>query len=718
MAPAISSPLRNTKLPPNFRLPTKLSHVFSNPPAATATAAVATTEEDVDSANQKSKKSQKAQAMARLINAQPWSSQLEARLSFQTPISQTTFFQTLRRIKTPLKALRFFNWTRDSGFIHNHHSYFMMLEILGKARNLNTARNFLLSIPKKSDFTVPLTDKFFNTLIRSYGDAGLFQESIKVFKAMKSMGISPSVVTFNSLFTILFRRGKVGMVYEVFDEMLRTFGVKPDLYTFSILIRGFCKNSMVDEAFRMFKEMESFDCRPDVVTYSTIVDGLCQAGKANIARNVVAAMRNKGDALRPNVVTYTTLIRGYCERREIDEAIDVFSEMIGDGIKPNGITINTIIKGLCETRRLDTMKEILNECEGGFVPDACTFNTVMNAHCDNGNLDEALKGFKKMKELSVKRDSATYSVLIRALCKNGRFDEAEQLLDELFEEEILLRDGDRTPLVAAYNPIFEYLCANRKTKKAERVFRQLMKRGTQDPNAFETLISGHCREGTFERGYNLLVLMLRRYFTPHVTIYESLIAGLLQMHEAGLAFDALLKMVKSSYRPRTSLFHRVLMSLIEKGSPRESMGLMMLLLEKEIRPNMNLSTDTVRLLFRSGLRDKAFQLVTSLYKQGYIVNMSELIPILCREGKSSEACGLVMISLANRQEIDTGIYDMVLSSLCKSHKLEEAFKLYYELLERGIRQPLTCLEQLRNALEAQGKAKEAEFVRNRILNFS
>ncbi|KAL0321733.1 UNVERIFIED_CONTAM: Pentatricopeptide repeat-containing protein, chloroplastic [Sesamum calycinum] len=694
--------------------PSNLKYLFSEQPTNAVASSTITGE---DAPVRKEKPTRKARTMARLINTKPWSARVESCLSNLGPFSETTFFQTLRLIKAPSEALRFFNWAQDLGFNHSHHSYFKMLEILGRARNLNTARNFLFSIPRKSNYTVPLTDKFFNSLIRSYGDAGLLQESMKVFKVMKSMVISPSAVTFNSLFLILLKRGRVAMVFELYDEMLRTYGVKPDLYTFNILIRGFCMNSMVDEAFRMFKEMEKFECEPDLITYNTIVDGLCRAGKVKVARNVVNGMRKKCESLRPNVVSYTTLIRGFCAKQEIDGAMDVFREMVSSGIKPNEITCNTIIQGLCASQKFDMIKEILGECQvgnRGFVPDTCTFNTVMNAHCNQENLDEALKVFEKMKEMNVKQDSATYSMLIRTLCRKKKFDKAEELLDELFEQEILLRNDNTTPLAAAYNPIFEYLCTSGKTKKAERVFRQLMKRGLQDPHAFETLILGHCKEGTFVAGHKLLVLMLRRGFVLDVEIYESLIEGLLQNREPDLAHDTLEKMMRSSHLPRTSTFHRVLMELIENGSTNESANLMMLMLDKKIRPNMNLSTDAVRLLFRGSMQNRAFQLVRSLYENGYILNMEDLIFFLCQDRKLSEACQLLLFCLKNDQNVDTSLYTTVLTSLCKAHKISEAFHLYYELLEKGIHQPLSCIEGLRNALEAEGKVKEAEFVAKRM----
>lgn len=170
------------------------------------------------------------------------------------------------------------------------------------------------------------------------------------------------------------------MAKEVYDEMLGTYGVSPDTCTYNVLIRGFCKNSMVDEGFRFFREMESFNCDADVVTYNTLVDGLCRAGKVRIARNLVNGMGKKCEGLNPNVVTYTTLIRGYCMKQEVEEALVVLEEMTSRGLKPNMITYNTLVKGLCEAHKLDKMKDVLERMKsnGGFSPDTFTFNTIIH----------------------------------------------------------------------------------------------------------------------------------------------------------------------------------------------------------------------------------------------------------------------------------------------------------------------------------------------------
>ncbi|MBA0796415.1 hypothetical protein Gohar_007185 [Gossypium harknessii] len=657
--------------------------------------------------------------MARVINSTPWSSELESSISSLSPsLSKTTVLQTLRLIKNPSKALQFFNWVQQMGFPHDAQSFFLMIEILGKERNLNAARNLMLSIEKRSNGSVKLEDKFFNCLIRSYGKAGLFQESIKVFETMKSIGVSPSVVSFNNLLSILLKRGRTNMAKSVFNEMLSTYGVTPDVYTFNILIKGFCMNSMVDEGFRFFKEMERFKCDPDVVTYNTIVDGLCRVGKVGIAHNVVKGMSKKSLDLNPNVVTYTTLLRGYCMKQDIDEALAVFQEMICRGLKPNKITYNTLIKGLSEVHKYDKIKEILEGMgeDGRFTPDTCTFNTLINAHCNAGNMDEALNVLKRMSEMKVQSDSATYSVIIRSLCQIADFEKAEEFFDELAKKEILLSHVGCTPLVAAYNPMFEYLCANGKTKKAERVFRQLLKRGRQDPPAYKTLILGHCKEGTFEAGYELLVLMLRRDFEPGFEIYDSLITGLLLKGEPLLARLTLEKMLKSSHLPQTSSVHSILAELLKKSCAQEAASLVTLMLDHRIRLNINLSTQTVKLLLARRMQDKAFQVLVLLYDDGYMVEMEDLVRFLCQSGMLLEVCKMIQFSLEKHQTVDIEICCTVIEGLCNNRRLSEAFGLYYELVERGKHLELRCLHNLKMALQAGGRLNEAEFVSKRMPN--
>ncbi|CAH9082323.1 unnamed protein product [Cuscuta epithymum] len=697
-----------------------LSDLFSNPSASS----VATTSVDSkggDAAKPKLSSRKQARAMAELIKFQQWTHQTESSLTAISgpSLSADTIAQTISLIKGSRKALQFFAWAEKNGVANTPRCYFVMLELLGKERDLNAARNFLFSIPKRSNGAVELEARFFNSLIKNYALAGLFEKSVALFETMKLTGISPSVVTFNTLFSILMKRGRTGMVHQLYDEMHKTFGVNPDLHTFNILIKGCCMNSMVNEGFRFFKEMEKHNCEPDVITYNTLVDGLCRAGKVKIAQNVVKGMVKKGSNLTPNVVTYTTLLKGYCMTNSIKDALDIFKEMVDLGIEPNNSTYNILIQGLIEAQEYDKVKELFRVAKKenkGFVPDTCTFNTLINKHCEEGNLKAALESYDKMSLLKVHPDSATFSILIRCLCLKGDFETAEKFFDDLFESEIVLSNAGCTPVVAAFNSMFRYLCNNGKTKKADKVFRQLMRRGIQDPSTFKTLIMGHCSEGAFKDGHELLVWMLRRNFLPDHETYESLIDGLLRVGKPKLAYDTLEKMLKSSHLPTTSVFHNILMGLAKQDCALESADLVVLMLLKKIRPNITLSTETIKILFKSGLRERAFEILQGLHENGYLVNIEELILFLSQRKEFSGARELLLFSLKNGLSVGIDVCSNVLIALCKEDgRALEAFELYYELVERKIEVPLECLEDLKHRLEVEGRSKEAEFVANRMM---
>ncbi|KAJ6328357.1 hypothetical protein OIU77_010114 [Salix suchowensis] len=243
-----------------------------------------------------------------------------------------------------------------------------------------------------------------------------------------------------------------------------------------------------------------------------------------------------------------------------------------------------------------------------------------------------------------------------------------------------------------------------------------MKKGTQDPPSYKTLIMGHCKEGTFEAGYKLLHFMLRRDYVPDFETYVLLINGFLQKGEPILAYRTLERMLKSSYLPKTSVFHSVLSELLKNDFASESASLVVLMIDRKIRQDINLSTHTVRLLFGSELRIKAFQIVELLYDNGYVVDMEELIGFICQNGKLLDAQKMLSFCLEKGHNVDINVCNVVIEALCKMKRPLEAFGLYYKLVEKGNHQQLSCLEGLRTALEAGGRSEEAKFVSKRMPN--
>ena len=63
---------------------------------------------------------------------------------------------------------------------------------------------------------------------------------------------------------------------------------------------------------------------------------------------------------------------------------------------------------------------------------------------------------------------------------------------------------------SASNPMIWYLCQNGQTGKVEIFFRQLMKKGDLDPNAFNHLICYNSKEGNPDSAFDIIKIMGRR----------------------------------------------------------------------------------------------------------------------------------------------------------------------------------------------------------------
>ena len=76
-----------------------------------------------------------------------------------------------------------------------------------------------------------------------------------MLEKMMDMGLSPNVVSFNTLISGYCNKGLFGLALKVKSLMVEN-GVQPNVVTFNTLINGFCKERKRHEANRVFNEMK------------------------------------------------------------------------------------------------------------------------------------------------------------------------------------------------------------------------------------------------------------------------------------------------------------------------------------------------------------------------------------------------------------------------------------------------------------------------------
>ncbi|KAL0300436.1 UNVERIFIED_CONTAM: hypothetical protein Scaly_3046900 [Sesamum calycinum] len=159
-------------------------------------------------------------------------------------------------------------------------------------------------------------------------EEGKVQEAEIILAQIYQYEMFPDVFTYTSLILGHCRNGNLDKAFVVFDQMVKK-GIDPNAVTYTTLINGLCDGGRVDEALCMIEGMIENGIEPTVYTYTVPITALLAIGRVDEAISLVASMRDKG--CQPNVQTYTALISGLAKCSQLEVAIGLYHKMLRDG---------------------------------------------------------------------------------------------------------------------------------------------------------------------------------------------------------------------------------------------------------------------------------------------------------------------------------------------------------------------------------------------------
>jgi pentatricopeptide repeat protein len=62
--------------------------------------------------------------------------------------------------------------------------------------------------------------------------------------------------------------------------------IKPDLITYSTMIKGYCREKNLEQALVTLDEMEKRGIKADEVLYNSLLDGCCKSRQIDLAMKV------------------------------------------------------------------------------------------------------------------------------------------------------------------------------------------------------------------------------------------------------------------------------------------------------------------------------------------------------------------------------------------------------------------------------------------------
>ncbi|EYU40951.1 hypothetical protein MIMGU_mgv11b018047mg [Erythranthe guttata] len=217
---------------------------------------------------------------------------------------------------------------------------------LCKAGRVHTARDLLLLLEN----TIYKPDVMaYNAVINGLCKCRMVDNALQLKSRMIDKGISPTVVTYSSMiqglcdFDGYCLQGKMDRAKEVFDSITGS-GLTPCIISYNSLINGYCKKGKVDEAWRLFLEVSSKDLEQTTVTYNTMIHGLLKADLLMDGNFIRIWKLGKYIPVCNLIVKRIPSKGSLCREGCVDEAKNLLVKMERSGCAPDSVMYNNIIQ--------------------------------------------------------------------------------------------------------------------------------------------------------------------------------------------------------------------------------------------------------------------------------------------------------------------------------------------------------------------------------------
>ncbi|XP_010277186.1 PREDICTED: pentatricopeptide repeat-containing protein At3g53170 isoform X2 [Nelumbo nucifera] len=329
----------------------------------------------------------------------------------------------------------------------------------------------------------------YTKLLMMLGKCRQPKQASLLFEFMLSEGLKPTVDVYTSLVSAYGLSGLLDEAFRTLDDMKSVSDCKPDVYTYSILIKCCTKLHRFDLIDHILTEMSYLGIRCCTVTYNTIIDGYGKAEMFELMESSLMDMIENSECL-PDIYTLNSFIWAYGNAGQIEKMEEWYDEFQHMGITPDIKTFNILIRSYGKAGMYEKMGMVLEFMRKRFFsPTIVTFNIVIEMFGKGGNIKQMEHFFQVMKHQGLKPNSITYCSLISGYTKAGLIKRVDSIMRQVENSDVVLDTPFFNCAINAYGQSGD-------VKKMEEIFLTMKERKCKpDSITFATMIEVYNAHG-------------------------------------------------------------------------------------------------------------------------------------------------------------------------------------------------------------------------------
>lgn len=227
------------------------------------------------------------------------------------------------RVTDTVRMLEAMRHQKDSTSHPDHVTYTTVISAFVKAGSMDRARQVLVEMGR---IQVPANLITYNILLKGYCQQLQIDKAEDLMREMvDEAGIEPDVVSYNTLIDGCILVDDCAGALTYFNEM-RKRGIAPTKVSYTTLMKAFASSGQPKLANKVFDEMlKDPRVKVDLVAWNMLVEGYCKMGLIEEAKSIIQRMKDNG--MYPNVATYGSLANGIALAKKPGEALLLWNEV-------------------------------------------------------------------------------------------------------------------------------------------------------------------------------------------------------------------------------------------------------------------------------------------------------------------------------------------------------------------------------------------------------
>ncbi|CAD8078724.1 unnamed protein product [Paramecium sonneborni] len=439
---------------------------------------------------------------------------------------------------------------------------------------------------------------------------------------------------------------------------------------------------------------------PSDIFFNKLIDYAFRKSQVQMAEYLLIFMRDQAK-IQPTIVTINTMIDQYFKNNQKEKAWKTFENLKLTQTKPDNFTYTTLINGLKNSDNMDLRLafSLFDEYKQSNQPDQIIYNCLLDACINAGDLNRGFQLLNEMKQSqTIQLDEITYNTLIKGCGRKKRLNEAINLFEEMKQIGI-------KPNRISFNSLLDSCVKCNKMNIAWRYFEEMRKQYGIFPDNFtySILVNGiktnHSNRDELLRAISLLEQIQETgQFKPDEILYNSLIDACVKFNEIQKGMELFKEMITKQIEP-SSVTYGILIKAY--GKMNDLIGAFRMFEEmkqKKIPINDVTYGCLVDACVRNDRLDQALQFIDQMKSQNLPINTvlyTTIIKGFCKLNQTEDAMKYFNLMKQSSKTYPNLItYNSLLDGLVKNGLLNQADKLFQELVESTIKPDLITFSTL------------------------